>query len=297
MNRTRARARTSASTSTHRNPRTPAQAVRRSAAVARSRRAAAERWTLYEASVQSPAEEVEFMSGIYRRRRDRAPLRLREDFCGSAALAAAWVASRPDRHALALDLDPMALAHVRKARLPALGAAATRLDLRLQDVRQATAERFDLIAAYNFSYFVFKRRADLVAYFAAARAGLRPGGMLFLDHFGGTCAQQPALETRELEGGVTYIWEQASYDPVTSDLRAYIHFRLADGTMLRRAFAYDWRLWQLAEIREALADAGFLGAEVYWEDRDVAGVRLGTFRRRRHADPEPAWNAYVIAER
>ncbi len=37
----------------------------------------------------------------------------------------------------------------------------------------------------------------------------------------------------------------------------HIDFKFEDGSVQKRAFSYDWRLWILPEIREVLAEAGF----------------------------------------
>jgi hypothetical protein len=65
---------------------------------------------------------------------------------------------------------------------------------------------------------------------------------------------------------------------------------------MRRAFTYDWRLWQLAELRDALLDAGFAGVEAYWEGEDADGQGTGLFHRVvRPVDNDPGWNAYLVA--
>ena len=66
---------------------------------------------------------------------------------------------------------------------------------------------------------------------------------------------------------------------------------------MKRAFTYEWRLWTLPEIRELLAEAGFSRSTVYWEDRDANGDGTNTYRPRAHARQEPAWVAYIVAER
>ena len=52
----------------------------------------------------------------------------------------------------------------------------------------------------------------------------------------------------------------------------HIHFEFTNGSRLKRAFTYEWRLWTLPEIRELLGEAGFSRSTVYWEDRDADGV-------------------------
>ena len=252
---------------------------------------------LYEHSVQSPEEEVDFISAAYRRYNKKTPLKLREDFCGTALLATTWVKSRRDRTATAVDLDPKVLAWAQRRRVKALPVAAQRrVRLVEADVRQRSGERFDAICAYNYSWWVFKARRDLVAYFRSARAALLPGGVLMLDIFGGSTSQQTNLEPRGYRR-FKYVWEQASYNPIDGDFQAHIHFEFNDGSRINKAFSYDWRLWHLNEAREALMEAGFSHVDVFWEDVDTKGYPNGNFRPRKAVENEPSWNAYVVARR
>jgi hypothetical protein len=42
-----------------------------------------------------------------------------------------------------------------------------------------------------------------------------------------------------------------------------MHFALPGGGELRDAFVYDWRLWSIPELRDAMAEAGFASTEVH----------------------------------
>ena len=96
----------------------------------------------------------------------------------------------------------------------------------------------------------------------------------------------------------TYVWDQYTFDPITHSVRNYIHFKFRDGSELRRCFRYDWRLWTLPEIQELLIEAGFAGADVYWEGTDSkTNEGNGIFRRAKHAPDDPAWIAYIVGVR
>ena len=64
----------------------------------------ADRHALYEQAVQDPQRDVNLFSRIYRRLRGHDALRMREDFCGTAALCHAWAESMPERTAIGVDL-------------------------------------------------------------------------------------------------------------------------------------------------------------------------------------------------
>jgi len=244
--------------------------------------------------VQDAGTELELVERVLRRAGLPAR-RLREDFSGTALLAATWVARGPQRTAVAVDLDPAVHDWARRHRLPLLGAMGSRLTLVETDVREAPRGPFDAILALNFSWQVLQERAALRAYLAAALGSLAPGGAMVLDIFGGWLAQQPLTERRRLRGGVTYVWEHESYDPITSRIRCAIHFELPGGRLLRRAFSYDWRLWTLRELTELLAEVGFEGVEVLW-DVEPVGVEP-RYRPRRHAENQPGWLAHVVGRR
>jgi SAM-dependent methyltransferase len=257
-------------------------------------RLARDRHALYERAVQDPEGELELIERVLRRA-GRPARRLREDFSGTALLAAAWVAAGPNRSAVAVDRDRAVHAWARAHRLPALGPASARLRLVRADVRRGPEGPFDAIVALNFSYQVFRTRGALRQYLLAARRALAPGGAVILDVFGGWEAQRALTERRRLRGGATYVWEQESFDPISSRLRCSIHFELAGGRRLRRAFRYDWRLWTIPELGELLREAGFARVEVFW---DVApqGVEP-RYLTRSSAESCAGWIAYVVGRR
>ena len=272
---------------------------------ARGGRAPVDRHLLYTAAVQNVEDDLDLLESFYRRLRGTTPTRLREDFCGTAALACRWAARGPRRRAWGVDHHAATLAWARRRRFARLGEAAERVTLVVDDVRRVRRPAVDVIAALNYSYWVFHRREELRDYLRAARRSLAPGGLLVLDAFGGTAAMQALVETRHVPasrgpGGeripaFRYVWEQADFNPVDHRLRCHIHFRLGDGRELRRAFSYDWRFWSLPELRELLAEAGFREARVFLQDwDDEAHQPLVTYSPRRHFENQLTWLAYVV---
>lgn len=257
--------------------------------------ATADRHKLYELSVQSPEDEVEMMQFFFGELRNRKPGLMREDFCGTAALACEWAKSAPERTAVGLDNDAEVLDWGRENNLTRLVPAdRSKVKLLEADVMDGHDTRADIVCAFNFSYWCFKTRELLTAYFRQARAGLAADGVFLMDCFGGSEAFTVMKEKTKLNG-FTYVWDQASYDPISGDFTTHIHFHFPDGSKMKRAFTYEWRLWTLPELRELLLEAGFSRVQVFWEGTDDDGEGSGEYEATEVGDPDPAWIAYVAA--
>jgi SAM-dependent methyltransferase len=267
-----------------------------------------DRHVLYEAAVQGAEYDLDMFERIYRRHHGHTFRDLREDFCGTAAIAAAWVIRRLRNRAWGVDIDAATLRWARAHRLPALGAAGRRLTLARRDVRAPGGAQVDLVCAMNFSYWVFKERHDLVEYFGAARRALRPGGLLVVNAFGGSATMEKLSETRRIAASTsaagrpvpafTYVWEHLSFNPIDHHLRAAIHFRFRGGRVMRRAFTYDWRMWTLPEVQDVMRGAGFRQAEVYVEGWDERRHRPDdVYRLRRQFENQDSWLALAVGIR
>lgn len=259
--------------------------------------ATADRWTLYEQTVQEPEADCDLVEQVWNDLRGRKPRRMREDFCGTAVTAIEWVKRNRLHTAVGVDLSPEVLKiaeqRIRKRLRPADRA---RIELIEGDVRTVRTRPMDTIVACNFSYFVFRTRAELRRYFRACHAALVDDGMLLLDAYGGSDAFRELEEKRE-EKGYTYVWDQHFYNPLTGHVINHIHFRFRDGTKLERAFTYEWRLWTLPEIAEILREAGFEDVTVYWEGSEENGEGNGIFTVTKRGEACEGWIAYLAAQK
>ncbi|WP_246156137.1 methyltransferase domain-containing protein [Thiohalocapsa marina] len=250
--------------------------------------------------MQCPEAEADFLHTEFQRLRGRAPRTLREDFCGTAAVCREWVRRDPNNHAVGIDLDPEVLDWARAEALARLAPeAGNRVRLQCADVRRCQTPGMDIVAAMNFSYWVFDQRPALRDYFRHVRAQLDADGVFFLDAYGGYDAFRELVEERTIddaEGRFTYRWEQASYNPIDGAMQCHIHFELPDGTRLERAFSYRWRLWTLPELRELLTEAGFRCVTCYWQGWTADGEPDGQFHPAEQADADAGWICYLSAE-
>ena len=259
----------------------------------------ADKYQLYLDSVQSPDHEIEFFDRAFRKEFGRKPQILREDFCGTAAVCCEWVKSRKDRIAVGVDLDPEPLAWGNDHLLTDLkDEARTRVSLVEADVRDVSGPKADVIAAQNFSFYLFMTRDDLRGYFKAARRNLAREGVLILDMLGGPETMEEDNEETKRQKGFTYVFEQQWFDPISHHCQFWIHFRFPDGSELKRAFGYTWRLWTIPEVRELLAEAGFSESKVYWEGTDrESGEGNGVYRERKKAESDATWVSYIVARK
>ena len=112
---------------------------------------------LYEKSVQNVVHEIDFMKQIYSEKRGKKAKIYREDFCGTAYSSCEWVKQDNDHLAIAVDNDKSVLEWALINRLNELSDhQKKRINLVEADVNNAETEKSDILAAYNFSYFVFK---------------------------------------------------------------------------------------------------------------------------------------------
>jgi len=252
---------------------------------------------LYEQSVQNVEHEVEFLKATFKTLTGRTGYLFREDFCGTASVSCQWVRQGSEFQAIGVDNDPSVLEWGRTHCLSRLSAEdRARVRLVESDVMTVETPKVDLLAAFNFSYFIFDTRDALRAYFSRAYESLQEDGVFFLDMFGGPEAQEEQKEKTKYKG-FTYVWHQAKFHPVTNFIRCHIHFRFPDGSKIKKAFSYEWRLWSAPEIRETLKEAGFRKATIYWEGEDEDGDGNGEFTPDEKGEADLAWIAYIVAEK
>ncbi|HEY1098290.1 MAG TPA: class I SAM-dependent methyltransferase [Myxococcota bacterium] len=266
----------------------------------------ADKYALYRLSVQDPEHEVSMFRHFYRDAFGRWPTTLREDFCAAFAVCVEWVTRHKDNVAVGVDLDPEPLDYGRTHYLPTLTEEQQgRVHLELENVLK-TKTKAEVIAAQNYSFFIFKKRAEVLAYFKAVRKSLDDEGIFVFDMMGGSAFYQDDLEegrkvarrtpdARRDNPPFRYVWHQERFEPISADALFHIHFRFPDGSSLEKAFTYDWRLWTLPELLEILEEAGFSERHVYWETDDKDGEPTGTYSRSTVGKADPAWLCYVVA--
>lgn len=249
---------------------------------------------MYQESVQCVEAEIDFVESTYKEIRGNYARHLREDFSGTGQTAAEWISRNENNKAWAVDLDTEVLTW-GKENVLSIVKKPDSLTYVQADVRDSKVKNMDIVLAMNFSYFLFMQREELREYFKTVRGSLESTGVFFLDAFGGYEAAKELTEERECDG-FTYIWDQYSFNPITSEMQCYIHFKTDDGVEYNRAFSYYWRLWTLPELQELLMEAGFSQVEVYWEGTDEkTGEGDGQFISTEMGTADAGWVCYIVA--
>jgi hypothetical protein len=277
-------------------PRKPSSAPTRQTVFTLGKRSV-NRYDLYELAVQAPAMEAAFLRAVH----GTEPETLGEDFCGPASVARAWCAMGERFDAVAVDKDPEPLEHAaRRAEQhdeTHVVPISKRLKLKEIDV-MAARDKCDVIAALNFALCELHQRRWLMTYLRTAAYRLRAGGVLVADVYAGPDSMAPGTTERHVPtdaGTLVYRWEQRKADPLTARVENAIHFVLpgAGGKSSEKsrtyadAFVYHWRLWSVAELREAMLEAGFNRTEVYTSYGDAMDGDGNLYVRPFATDDEP----------
>lgn len=251
------------------------------------------KYKLYEASVQNHMADIEFIEDEYKRLRKKSAKTLREDFGGTGAMACDWVKRDKNREAWAVDLDPEPINYGMDNHYTRLTKEETK---RMKYVQGNVLDKYDfatdIVVAFNFSYFIFKKRADLLKYFKRVRKSLNKDGVFFVDIFGGTECFQEIEEETEFDNH-SYFWDCEEYNPLNNETLYYIHFK-TDGKKYEKVFVYDWRHWTVREIVELMEEAGFSSVQTYWEGEDEDGDGDGEFYPSAKEDNCESWVTYIV---
>ncbi|MBY0414210.1 MAG: class I SAM-dependent methyltransferase [Bdellovibrionales bacterium] len=255
-----------------------------------------EKYRLYLGSVQNPAADIDFINKEFKSLYGKTPLTLREDFCGTGMMACEWVEQSDKHRAFGIDLDMEPLSFGVVNHYDDLDEEEqTRMKYINGNVMSNYDFKTDVIVAFNFSYYLFKKRADLLKYFTQARKHLKKDGAFFIDLFGGTEARQE-LEESVKHKTHTYYWDCSKYNPLTAECLYYIHFKTSDGIKHEKVFTYDWRMWDARELLDILEEAGFSKTHIYWEGVDKDGSGNGKFKKATKADNCESWVTYICAQ-
>jgi len=263
--------------------------------------ATADKYELYQLAVQSPDTDVDFLTETYESINGKQPRHLREDFCGTSLICAEWVTRDPENTAEGYDLDPEPIEWGKEHnfdKVRKLGREDN-VSLYVEDARAPGRKAPDVRIAQNFSYWLFRERAELLEYFKLAQASLATDGIFVVDLYGGTEGTEEMFEERKIEGGFTYVWDQDAYYPGTAEFYCNIHFKFRDGSELENAFQYHWRAYGMAELKDLLREAGFSQVESYFEgdDEDDPEEGNGIFEPDERGENCASWIAYLVSRK
>lgn len=246
---------------------------------------------VYQLILQSPEADVELMQTIYQCSTGLEARHLREDFCGTGFTLASWIAREECFTGEGFDIDPDPVDWGWQNNFSGLINAESRAVLHTKDVRVASIQPPDIRCAFNFSYWVFSQRNEMLGYFKAAWRDLSDHGMFIIDVTGGTDSLNEEAFESEV-GEITCVWQQQNFSPVDHTADLTLRFRFADGSEIEPPYRYRWRVWSIPELTELLFEAGFSTAEVWWQHDELDGIGYQTTNKGQN---DPCWVACIAA--
>ena len=254
------------------------------------------KYKLYEESVQHPPADIDFINKEYKKLRKQIPLSLREDFGGTALLSCLWAQQSLKHKSWSVDLTKEPQNYGMANHCNKMSAHAKKRVFYIQgNVLDKKSFKVDVVTAFNFSYFILKKRKDFLNYGRRVLEGLNTKGLFVLDIFGGSECFQEIEEETDFKHH-SYFWDLSSYNPITHEALYYIHFKDKKQKILyREVFKYDWRHWGIKEVEEILLEAGFSKVLVYWEEEGEDGEGNGEFYTSVKEENCASWVAYIVA--
>jgi SAM-dependent methyltransferase len=256
-----------------------------------------DKYHYYLESVQNPKGDAEFFLKTYKDIKKKTPTILREDFCGTFSICCEWVKLDKNFSAIGVDLDKEPIQYGKDNYLTKLtDDQQSRIKVLNKNVLDKSLPPSDIIAALNFSYYLFKKREVLKKYFENCLKTLKKDGVFIIDCFGGGQCQAAIEEETEYKT-FSYFWDQTNFNPITHEAEFYIHYKLKGKPKIEKLFYYDWRMWTLAELVDLLNEVGFKKTEVYWEGNDAKGGGNGIFTPSKKGEECDSWIAYIVSEK
>jgi ubiquinone/menaquinone biosynthesis C-methylase UbiE len=258
-----------------------------------------DKYDYYCRSVQSPDTDAALFKTIYKDLTGKKFTTLGEDFCGTFAISCEWVKLDPKHKSIAVDLSAEPINYGKKHYLAALSLdQQKRIKVMNSNVLNPKLPKADCIAAMNFSFFIFKTRAELKKYFENVYRRLNRGGVFICDCFGGPESFQSVEEKTKIGNEYSVYWQQEWFDHINNLTQFYLHFQPKGGKIYKRVFSYHWRMWSISEIREIMVEAGFKKTHAYWEGTDKKGKGNGKFKRTERTTEEcESWIAMISAQK
>ena len=208
----------------------------------------------YQKSVQSVKVENEFFKKIFRMIYNKLPYTLREDFCGTGLLASSWTNSSVENYSVGIDIDQEALDYGKEKNV-----TTDRVRLINHNVLKEfdKNEKFDIICSLNYSHFLLTKRTELKTYFKNVFNNISRG-ILILDFFGGS----HVYENHSFNKMEFYQFSGKAINIMNSISKCSLNYKIKKNKF-KTMFTYEFRVYTIIEMREALEEVGFTKFKIY----------------------------------
>jgi hypothetical protein len=122
-------------------------------------------------------------------------------------------------------------------------------------------EKFDIICSLNYSHTLLNKRNDLVKYFKNVRNNISKG-VYVIDFFGGPHTYS---DHRHNNSSDNYVFIGKSMNITTNISLCSLNFKTIDNKYIP-LFSYNFRVYSLIELYEALSEAGFNEYKIFIKD-------------------------------
>ncbi|RMZ54134.1 hypothetical protein APUTEX25_005290, partial [Auxenochlorella protothecoides] len=263
-------------------------------------------------AVQSPRGDLSYCRRFHQTYiGSHEPRHLREDFCGTALLAATWCRGGVFRSAVGLDLDRPTLDWGARHNGEMLGGSAQH-QLALLEGNVLDPADSALLVPFpeagpeaSASQSSASDETHLLRYLRHVAAALDQarGGIFVADLLGGPAAERDlTLPRHNSTTGLGYTWVQSGFDPVTRRMTGTIRLREMDGREARRYnFHYDWRMWTDASAGDGGRTSDTSGSQEASGSDSEESEGEADFQPHEDLDPEArqrlqrGWSAYIVA--
>jgi hypothetical protein len=221
------------------------------------------KYELYQKSVQNVKKEVEFFKKVFRLIYNKMPTTFREDFCSTALLSCEWVKGNVLNSAVGIDFDQETLDWGMQNNINNLTTGSDRIKLIKQDVLEQfdPSQKFEIICSLNYSHFLLPTRKQILKYFQNVVLNLESKSVFILDFYGGSHIFSDH-KYQHNKSSDFYEFSGKQMNILNNQSKCSLNYKIKKNKY-KPMFSFNFRIYSIIELREALEEAGFNEFKLY----------------------------------